>query len=156
MLVHEERILLLVDGSLNVLAQVVHVAQVLLPVLVDHAQYDGLFEVGRERLAAGFDAALQVGRNLDRLDSVGKRNQDVLELTPLLAKHVLKDRQGLARDAVALGAVGCLGGGIGFLREVGGRKAFELGGIHRGRHGKGFEASELVGTEVAAGLGPAH
>ena len=65
MLVHEERVLLLVHGALNVLTQVVHVAQVLLPVLVDHAEYDRFFEVGCERLSAGFNTALQVGRNLD-------------------------------------------------------------------------------------------
>ena len=73
-----------------------------------------------EAARKGLNAALQVGRNLDRLDSVGKRNQNVLELTTLLAKHILEDRQGLARDAVALGAVGGLSSGIGFLREVGG------------------------------------
>ena len=74
----------------------------------------------------------------------------------MLAKHVLEYGQGLARDAVALGAVGGLGGGIGFLREVGGRKAFELGSIHRCGHRKGFEAAEFVGAKVAAGLGSAH
>ena len=152
MLVHQQRIFLLVHGTLHVLAQVVHVAQVLLPVLVDDAQHDGFFEVSRQRLPAGFHAALQVGRNLDRLDSVGKRNQNVLELASLLAQHVFEDRQGLRGNAVALGAVGGLGGGIGFLGEFDGRKALKLGGVHRRRHGEVLEASELVGAKIAARL----
>ncbi len=41
-LVHQQRVFLLVDRALHVLAQIVHVAQVLLPVVVDEIEHHGL------------------------------------------------------------------------------------------------------------------
>ena len=76
--VNQQRILLLKAGELHVRTQVVHVAQVLLPVLVDDGQNNRLLQAFHHAHAVGCDAALNVRRDLHGFATVRERNQNLL------------------------------------------------------------------------------
>ena len=99
-LVDEERVLLLKTCVLNIAAQVVHVAKVFLPVLVDDGEHNGLFHGVEHAFALGEHTLFDVRPNLEGLAAVAERHQNVFVIVLGVVVDALDDRMGaLARSA---------------------------------------------------------
>ncbi len=152
-LVNQEGVFLLVDGTLHVLAQVVHVAEVFLPVVVNHREHNALFQVLDEGGAAAVDGLLEVGGNLKGAGTIGEGHQDALHVASLLAQDIFEDGEGLAGGPSSFLLVVLHGRLVGALDEVLRLFALKFGCREGGGNAECFKQVQLVGHEGVARLG---
>ena len=121
---------------LHVAPQVVHVAKVLFPVLVDDGENHRFLQGVEHALALGQDTLLDVGTHLQGLPAVGERDQDVLEVVLLVVVHALNHGVRALGEVHQLGLVQLLCtqvGLVGQLLRLPRRKPVE---VHRGLDAK--------------------
>ena len=101
-LVDQQRVFLFVAGVLYGVLQVVQLAEVLFPGLVDDMQQDALLERLHHFLAFAFIGGFQIAGNVVHALAVSDGNQDVLVHVSLVLVYLLDDRIGNLCHAVGL------------------------------------------------------
>ena len=90
-LVDYQRVFLLITGVLYALSQLVHLTQVLLPVVVDGKQHDSLLPLFGERLAVGVDSLHGINNDAEGAFAVGNGHADELRRLHATALKVGND-----------------------------------------------------------------
>ena len=111
-LVDEERILLLETGVLHIGAEVVHVAEVLLPQLVEYAEDHRLLELVDKGSPRAVYRILDVGEHLHVAPSIRKGDGDVDELVRVVLVDALDHRVSVRGEGSHAVMVMLLGGAV--------------------------------------------
>ena len=93
-------ILLLVRGILYRVLQLVELAEVLLPTIVDDVEQDALLELLNDALTVGLVSLLEVTRYVEHLATIGDGHHDALVDRTLILVNLLDDRLGYGLDAL--------------------------------------------------------
>ena len=102
----EQRVLLLVRSVLHAMAQLVELAKVLLPAVVDDVEHDDALELLNNVATLCAVSLLEVARNVVNALAVGDRHHDALVDSALVLLNLLDDRPSNALDAVGLALEG--------------------------------------------------
>ena len=98
----EQRVFLLVGSILDGMTEVIQLAEVLLPVVVNDMEQDYLLELFDDLLALAFIGFLQVAGNVVDTLAVGDWHHDAFVHRPLIFINLLDDRPCDGLDALGL------------------------------------------------------